>query len=151
MPNSALVKFGPFLKILSYFGFFPIRITVCKDGKDVQLESISPCRLYMSWFFFSFCTFGLVGLSFLNIHLRLPEGYSFFDILIEIMNINPTNLDNFATWIPPAINFTLSFILVANTYKFGKSLIFLENIIKEHGPSGMETHSYFGLYCSKII
>ena len=151
MSHSSLVKFGPFLKGLSFFGFFPIQIITVKDGKDVRFESINPCRLYFRWFFFSFTTYGFFGLSLLNMNFQLPEGHSLLDILEEIMNINPTKLDNYATWIPPVINFSLGYILCAHNYKFGKSLVILENTIKEHGPNGMAATSHFGIIFSKIM
>ena len=91
MSHSSLVKFGPFLKGLSFFGFFPIQIITVKDGKDVRFESINPCRLYFRWFFFSFTTYGFFGLSLLNMNFQLPEGHSLLDILMEIMNTSPEN------------------------------------------------------------
>ena len=151
MSNSSLVKFRPFLRVLSFFGFFPIQINSVKDGQDVRFESISPCRLYIRWFFFSFTTYGLFALSLLNMNFQLPEGRSILDILIEIININPTKLDNYATWIPPIINFSLGYILCVHNYKFGKSLVILENTIKEHGPNGMAATSHCGIIFSKIM
>ena len=84
-------------------------------------------------------------------NFQLPEGHSLLDILMEIMNINPTKLDNYATWIPPIINFSLGYILCAHNYEFGKSLVILENTIKEHGPNGMAATSHFGIIFSKIM
>ena len=107
MSHSILVKFGPILKGLSFFGFFPIQINTGKEQQvqDVRFESISPCKLYLRWGFFCFTTYGLFGLSLWNMNVHLQEGYSLFDILIQIININPTKLDNYATWSPPVINF----------------------------------------------
>ena len=153
MSHSILVKFGPILKGLSFFGFFPIQINTVKDEQvqDVRFESISPCKLYLRWGFFCFTTYGLFGLSLWNMNVHLQEGYSLFDILIQIININPTKLDNYATWTPPIINFSLGYILVANNYRFGKSLVILENTIMEHGPSGINATNLCGIIFPKIM
>ena len=79
------------------------------------------------------------------------SGYSLFDILIHIININPTKLDNYATWTPPIINFSLGYVLVANNYRFGKSLVILENTIMEHGPNGINATSLCGIIFPKIM
>ena len=153
MSHSTLVKFGPILKGLSFFGFSAIQINIVKneEEQDVRFESISPCKLYFRWIFFSFTTYGLFGLSLLNMNFHLPDGSSLFDILIHIININPTKLDNYATWIPPVINVSLGYILCAHNYKFGKSLVILENTIKEHGPNGMTATSLCGIIFPKIM
>ena len=153
MSHSILIKFGPILKGLSFFGFFPIQIHTVKDNQvqDVRFQSISPCKLYFKWGFLCFTTYALFGLSLLNINFHLPEVYSLLDILIHIININPTKLDNYATWIPPVINVSLGYILCAHNYKFGKSLVILENTIKDHGPNGMAATSHCGIIFSKIM